>query len=240
LNGQETIPVSATPAQFWAASTDGSVAFFVRNGNLVRFTLSNKKSTTIATEVEGLLGTSADATRAYFISRSKIGDQGVKGEPNLYVSQLNAVSFIATLAESDVSVNSTFRLSAPRNVSRLTRVSDDGRFLAFTSAAPLTGHNNLDTRTGLQDSQVYLFEAESSDLRCISCNSSGARPTGRVISGQNTNTVGLAARIPPWKNQFHAARVLSEDGSHLYFESLEALLPGDVNGKMDVYEWQRA
>jgi hypothetical protein len=32
--------------------------------------------------------------------------------------------------------------------------------------------------------------------------------------------------------------MLSEDGSRVFFESLEALSPRDTNGKMDVYEWQ--
>jgi hypothetical protein len=41
-------------------------------------------------------------------------------------------------------------------------------------------------------------------------------------------------------NQFQTPRNLSDDGNRLFFESFEALVPRDGNGKGDVYEWQRA
>jgi hypothetical protein len=36
----------------------------------------------------------------------------------------------------------------------------------------------------------------------------------------------------------HAARVLSDDGSRLYFESGDALTPRDTNGAVDIYQWE--
>jgi hypothetical protein len=32
--------------------------------------------------------------------------------------------------------------------------------------------------------------------------------------------------------------VISDDGSRLFFESFDALLPEDTNGKVDVYQWE--
>jgi hypothetical protein len=46
--------------------------------------------------------------------------------------------------------------------------------------------------------------------------------------------------MAPGQNQFFAPRTLSADGNRLFFDSFEALLPRDTNGKGDVYEWQRA
>ncbi|MFL5873269.1 MAG: hypothetical protein ACJ75T_07340, partial [Solirubrobacterales bacterium] len=44
----------------------------------------------------------------------------------------------------------------------------------------------------------------------------------------------------PAESDLFAPRALSADGSHLFFESFEALLPRDTNGAADVYQWQRA
>jgi DNA-binding beta-propeller fold protein YncE len=240
LNGVETIPVSASSAQFWAAADDGSSAYYLEGENLIQFTLDEEKSTVIAPQVQGLLGASADGARAYFVSKKAIGGEGEEAQPNLYLVDEGAVSFVATLSPTDVSGSSSYSVDSPRLVSRLARASDDGNYLVFTSDAALTGHDSTDAISGLPDTQVYLFEAGTSRLLCVSCNLTGARPTGRVVVGLNNNEVGLAARIPPGKNQFHVPRVLSEDGSRLYFESLEPLVPRDGNGKMDVYQWQRA
>ena len=47
-----------------------------------------------------------------------------------------------------------------------------------------------------------------------------------------------AAQVPGWENEFQPSRALSEDGRRLFFESYDALVPGDTNGAVDVYEWE--
>ena len=56
---------------------------------------------------------------------------------------------------------------------------------------------------------------------------------GNLVSWQ-------AARIPGWESSLYPTRVLSEDGRRVFFESFEALVLGDTNGKADVYEWEEA
>ena len=75
---------------------------------------------------------------------------------------------------------------------------------------------------------------------CVSCNPSGGRPSGRVFEGSQGATRRVAALMPAWENQFYAPHALSDDGSRLFFDSFEALVPRDSNGKEDVYEWERA
>jgi hypothetical protein len=121
------------------------------------------------------------------------------------------------------------------------RSSAEGSHLAFVSAANPTGYDNADARDGRPNLEVYLYDAEGDHLACISCNPSGARPVGRTFAAEDsTNTRQVAARLPAGYNQFTTPRVLSEDGNRLFFESYEALLARDTNGKDDVYEWQRA
>ena len=69
----------------------------------------------------------------------------------------------------------------------------------------------------------------------------GALPSGRNIGREEKqNSIWAAATIPTWQSQFYASRALSEDGSHLFFNSFTPLVPRDVNGKADVYQWQAA
>jgi hypothetical protein len=46
-------------------------------------------------------------------------------------------------------------------------------------------------------------------------------------------------RVLP-ENSLHTPRVFSNDGRRLIFNSFDALLPRDTNGKADVYEWEAA
>ena len=50
----------------------------------------------------------------------------------------------------------------------------------------------------------------------------------------------IAARLPAYESTLYAPRVLSSDGSRLYFESADPLLARDTNGEIDVYQWERA
>jgi hypothetical protein len=48
-----------------------------------------------------------------------------------------------------------------------------------------------------------------------------------------------ASQVPGWPSEFQPSRALSDGGTRLFFESFDALLPGDTNGKADIYEWER-
>ncbi len=136
-------------------------------------------------------------------------------------------------------------------VGRTSRVSPNGHWLAFQSSLDLTGYDTHDALTGESDGEVYLYNGETHKLVCGSCNPTGARPTGRVINesegilltdanGQNYGRV--SALIPPWSRfdvtyARYQSRYLSNSG-RLFFDSNEALVPQDVNGTMDVYEYE--
>jgi DNA-binding beta-propeller fold protein YncE len=239
LNGTETIPVSSSAARFWKAAEDGSAAYYIQNGNLFRYTLANKKSILLAKDVIGLLGANDGASRAFIVSKDDL-DGAVGGQPNVFMLQGTTATYITTLSAADVSGNSSFTPADAVPTLHSSRVSDDGSHLIFTSDASLTGFDNADAESGIPDTEVYLYDAETETLRCVSCNATGARPTGRVVVGANNTRTGFASRIPPWKNQFHAARILSDDGSRLFFESFEVLSPRDHDEGLDVYQWSRA
>ncbi len=116
-------------------------------------------------------------------------------------------------------------------------MSPGGKAAVFSSTQPLSGYDNTDRSTGEADAEVFLYAAEGNGgggkLVCASCNPSGARPRGVVIQGQPT-----ATQIPTFENTLYAPRVLSANGGRLFFESFDALVPADTNGRKDVYEWE--
>jgi hypothetical protein len=88
-------------------------------------------------------------------------------------------------------------------------VTPDGRHAAFVSARPQTAYDNAD--------QVQAYEyTYGAGLECGSCRPGGEPPAaGAAING----------------------RALSDDGSRLFFQSADPLLPQVQNGLTNVYEY---
>jgi hypothetical protein len=228
-----SVPVSPDPARFWGATEDGAVAIYSfvagsHKGELFRFDTATKTSQQIGEGAISVMGMSEDAARVYFASTAALETGAVAGESNLYLWEEGATSLIATIPEDNPHTFSPIAF-APGH--RTSRVSPDGRYAAFTSEGPLTGYDNLDTATGQPDSEVFRYDATTDSLVCVSCNPSGARPSGQG---------GVAARIVPWMHSLYAPNVLSDDGQRVFFESFEALVLSDTNGAKDVYQWEAA
>lgn len=240
-------PVSSDPAMFWSASEDGAKAIFMVveqtapiSGSLYEFDAETGTSTPIAAQVEGPMGASEDASRIYFAANADLdgGGPATAGAHNLYLYEAGAsggegsFAFVMALAGGDV-VGTVFQPAPVGDVpiQRSARVSDDGLHAVFSSSVVPTpgGYDNRDLITDEPVEEVYRYDAAEDELSCISCNPSGARPTADR---------GAAARIQGWEALTQAPRVLSEDGSRVFFESFEALVPRDGNGTWDVYQWE--
>jgi DNA-binding beta-propeller fold protein YncE len=244
--------VSGAPARFWGAASDGSRAVFefeeggsAVDKDLYSFDVETAEATLIAKGVHGVLGMSQDASLVYFASSEAIaasgqnshGDEPVPGRENLYVYQEGVgTSFIATLNH-----DARFNPVEPEPFFRDARVSPDGLRVAFVSSAPLTGYDNTDAVNGQADDEVFVYDAQTGKLACVSCNPSGARPTGIDLQTVWSAVIGsqwAAGFIPGWPRPQYASRALSADGKRLFFESYDALVPRDTNGAGDVYEWE--
>jgi len=248
-----TYPVTGTVSggngTFMAANPSGSSALFTIGEDLYRFSFAGEGSSSslIAGEVKGLLGTSEDLSRIYLTSEEVRAPGAVAGKPNLYLHEGGSFTFIATLTEADVWQRNQLR--SPANIEpwrHTARVSPDGGSLAFMSTAQPTGYDNVDINGGVPAAEVYIYDAEANggagSLHCVSCNPAGIRPAGRAteVYGGGEFTFWVAAQLPTWEAQLYARRALADTGSSLFFESFEPLVLRDTNGKLDVYEWQRA
>ncbi len=254
-----TIPVSLSvpdgnQARFQFASADGSKVLFrvqrLAGGNLelYEYDVPSRTPTLIADESQGVLGGSKDASRVYFVSKEALAAGATAGEQNLYLREGAVNTFIATVAQADVNGEPT-RMVSLTSQNRATRISPDGSHLLFMSkskalAEEVAGYDNTDAVSGEADHEVYLYEA-GGELRCVSCNPSGARPLGQQMqksfdtseSSDKTNT-WAAAWIPGWEHDQLAQRALTDDGSRVFFNAFDALVPGDTNGALDVYQWE--
>jgi hypothetical protein len=274
VGGTETIQLDAPQGgsdkvggngQLWAASKDGSVAYFTDTARLVsgskaeagkpglyRYELGNAKPLSDLTKgvqanVQGVIGASDDGSYLYFVATGVLsgeeenaaGQKASEGANNLYLYHEGKASFIATLSSDPGSVDITDWES--QQVHRTARVSADGRHLAFLSleAKALVGYDNTivsgehcrySTGVGLVGSplcpQAFVYDADSKELSCASCNPSGARPLGETF-------------LPGWASAYEGPRYLSADGSRFFFETKDALTVADENGKRDVYEFER-
>jgi hypothetical protein len=261
--GVSGIPTSG--GVFQASSSDGSVAFFTASSrlksnssatgtDLYRYQLNAPEGEHLtdltpagsgSANVQGVIGASDDGTYLYFVASGVLsgeeengaGQKAAAGKPNLYLWHQGdpGVRFLATLSGED----SLDWSLAPRSQS--ARVSADGLHLAFTSIAAeeLVGYDNtiaagkacqpipLSEEFGGSPlcPQAFVYGADTDELRCASCNPSGSRPLG-------------PSELPTASNPYEGPRYLAEDGSRLFFESRDALLPEDENQKRDVYEFE--
>ncbi|HTA14739.1 MAG TPA: hypothetical protein VK781_07770 [Solirubrobacteraceae bacterium] len=214
-----------------------------------------------AANVQGVLpGISEDGSYVYFVADGVLAPGASPGtcenlvEPascNLYVSHDGTVTFISMLSSGEDLTDWEPQLD---DFTKLTsRVSSNGRYIAFMSSASLTGYDNRDASSSAPDEEVYIFDAGADRLVCASCDPTGARPAGmfdtgsdgagRLVDRRTTfNDRWLAALIPGWTTgfatpDFYQSRYLSDAG-RLFFDSVDALVPQDINGTADVYEYE--
>jgi hypothetical protein len=213
--------------QFWTASSDGSKIFFTK-GDLFMYDVGTGQTTDLApgVAVSGVVGTSNDGSYVYYVDTSY----------NLWVWHEGMTSLIAALANGDSSD------WAPRVSLHTTRVTPDGTHVLFISERSLTGYDNTvsagsNCGTNVEGNQlsaacdeIFLYDATSGRISCVSCNPTGARPTGSSNIPGGTDFRLL--------NALYQSHVLSEDGSRVFFDSHDALVPQDTNGREDVYEYE--
>jgi hypothetical protein len=301
IDGAETVEVSAPaagaessecetkegscdpqPAQFWAASANGSVVYFTSKaaltkeshtgpepadpgddlyhyevggrgaqGKLRDLTPNAYEGVTEEADgarVLGVVGASESGSYVYFVAEGHLAEGARAGHPNLYVWQgaadgTGAVRFIATLAppihEEQENIELMGQGSAfvyDSDVEDWTSwpsesqayVTPDGTHLAFMSVEPLTGYDNID-EAGEAVHEVFEYGAESGQLVCVSCGPAGTRPLGSAFIGARLGERASTA--------FHQPRTLSDDGSRLFFTSLDALA-GVAGGSDKLFEYE--
>ena len=213
-----------------------------------------------------VIGAAENGSSVYFIAKGVLTtatngehEAAKAGQNNLYMESYDAETgtwtrrFIGTLSEEDIG-----DWGGEQGLRHLTAsVSPDGEYLAFMSDRELTGYRNTDVNSGEPDEEVFLYNAATNHLACVSCDPSGAPPIGMLDEGLGTSGETplvdrveawrghwLAGNLPGWANfnlidAIHQPRYLSNTG-RLFFDSTNDLTDQAVNHQEDVYEYEPA
>jgi hypothetical protein len=251
-----TIAVSAGAASWLGATPNGSQVIYSEgagvDANLYRFTVEDERRealTSGSAGVVGVMGIGGDGAYVYFAATGALasGASEAKGHANLYLEHEGSISFVTGLefgprevGEANVEANednwSTDRggetgsefTEQPSDDGRSSRVSPDGRTLLFA----IVGASPTSYQSG-GHIEIYLYDAASGRISCVSCNPSGAPASSNAelfVAVPESHALPLDPGGLP--------RNLSEDGKRVFFETDEALVPQDGNGQLDVYEWE--
>jgi hypothetical protein len=266
-------------AHYWTANPEGSFAYFTSQGQLTPDSSAGPGGSDLyqyntntgalldltvdpnggeTANVLGVLGTgeSESTPYVYFVATGRLTQGASAGVDNLYLwhgspgGGPGVTTLIATLGGFEAE-NSNF---AEPVMERTSRVSPDGRLLAFQSAEPLTGYDNVPAngepcptpaapegigvrpyeRIGGRCMEVFEYDAQSGTLACASCDPSGLPPTADSMVPEARH---LLENLRGWESPTVQQRYLLNDG-RLYFQSEDALLPEATNGRQNVYEYE--
>lgn len=225
LNASEkTVPESPQPAALWSASADGARAFFITNEGLVDGDDDGSADLYMYDETappgarltrigaaDGVIGASDDGRYVYFVVNGNQVNVWHDGS----VSTVGNVSG----AFDDARINEPVARYILQGEVRRSRVTPDGRHLLFTA------------RDDAGRESLYVYSADSGRLACASCN-----PSGEPATDDALDFVWRGPGVPTW----HLSHALSDDGRWVFFNTGEALVPEDANGKIDAYEYDIA
>lgn len=259
-------PLGAKPATYWDASTDGLRVFFTSSqaltddapssseGKLYMYDASKPASdphnlTLISPDNKsadggdvrweqnaGVIGASADGHSVYFIARGQL----VADEPllplqdGIYLWRDGVLRFIGHVADA---ARNTPHAIYDFQGGKQSRVSPDGGHVVFVSKVdPATGMVNQcsdpdvpnDGGPGCQ--QVYVYSAASGVVQCASCVPGGGPGDAQAFTSSPVHPGPATVTV-------HLNRALSDDGRYVFFSTAAALLPEDVNGRSDAYEF---
>ena len=206
-----------------------------------------------------VLGVSEDGEWVYFVADGVLENAGVpvagavSGAANLYVRHEGITRLVAVLSGED-NPDWGAGIAGMTLTDKTSQVSPNGERLVFMSELGLTGYDTRDARSGHADEEVYLYDAATARVACVSCDPTGARPIGSEYGsgGENMRVVGgdriwersswLAALVPGWTplalgTARYQSRYLSDSG-RVFFDARDPLVAGAVNENWDVYQWE--
>jgi hypothetical protein len=161
-----------------------------------------------------------------------------------YVATVNGVDYPNTLITSPWGGLGEIALAPQAN----WYTTPDGDNLVFASVSPVTGYDK-NAAGGIEEcpfmeqrgasklgdcAEVFRYHDEpgapsGGSVVCVSCDRSGSRPVANAFFAHSAG-----ARTPAGG----PVRAMSDDGSRVFFDSGDPLVPGASNGTLNVFEWE--
>ncbi|MBS1868399.1 MAG: hypothetical protein JSS99_01935 [Actinobacteria bacterium] len=253
-------PNGPATATFWTATPSGSRVFFTSTEALTDDAVpglphlyaydsalpdSDPHNLVLVSggDVAGVIGASDDGHAVYFIAGRQIAARGpFVGSDAIFEWRDGAISYVARIQRPSIDLDQNL----PRaqwifiNGFMRARVTPDGRALLFMSHSGegVTGYDqghactsNSSLESGPEAcGELYVYSEATSTVSCASCNPTGAPATSDGTDMVRAGTGGAVTAM-------HLNRSLTDDGRWAFFNTREALVPGDVNGRVDAYEY---
>jgi hypothetical protein len=227
------------------ASPDGSQAFFASKDQLTATAPSNGEVKVYDYDLESGELTYVPGVTPPLVQASHDGSQVLFENTTTTPAQLElwrsgpdggGVTAIAELVHGGEIINGKPTVNE-------AHFSESDSVVVFRTDAQATG-TEAQSSGGFNDGgfdQIYRYEEASDKLDCLSCPPRGLTTSGNVHMSQNDNN----------NEPFEAfrgnggeptstieARGMAQDGSRVFFDTPDPLVPQDVNGVRDVYEWE--
>lgn len=229
------------------------------NADLYRYDIATSELRDLAPSPGGagikrVYGIYDGGRRVYFTSTRQLNERGeltdaattgeglygTAGEANLYLAEVAGgtvrLTFITTIdAEEDEGGQNTGGMNLP-NAWREMAANSSGSLIAFRDRLPAVAGRATGNRP-----QVFVYDADRRTLACVSCpgdggtpptaanlapaeSSDGIEPSSLAMGNTTTNPAGP-----------HVANISS--GGAVFFQTASPLVADDINGKIDVYEY---
>jgi hypothetical protein len=242
-NDEKTYEV-ADEATFAGIVEGGKRVFYLKGGDLYAFDVESEETTRFTESGDiTVVNVSADGSAAYVVSPSILtkeanpnGAVAQVGKENLYFSREGEISFVGTVTKQDVEGEGGIGLDnwVPHVASfgeageEPSRTTSNGDALLFESRAALDGYDPEG------HVEIYRYDSSGEELDCLSCNPTEAPASGRA----SLESISIFFDDPEPFSAFGFVNNLRPDGRRAFFQSTEALVPGDTDGLQDVYEWE--
>jgi hypothetical protein len=247
---------------FWRAGPDASKVIFTAESRLTadstadagkpdlyRYDVATGDLTDLTVsagppaDVLGVTGASEDLSRVYFVANGVLAPGASPGSCegfseteqtcNLYLSEGGSIEFLATLSNQDGGVWQDGFEPLHKSQQLLAQTSPGGRYLAFTSVRGLTGYDNHDAEfPESRNRQIYLYDAGTGNLACVSCGPSQSRDSSLTVNFSGNFASSTPGGAPQWRTNSVLA-----DGS-VFFDSEDSLVPADLDQTRDVYRYR--
>lgn len=220
---QTTIELSG---QIYAGRSADGLKIFTEGGEyeaadgVYEYDVAKHDTTTVSTE-GSFVASSADGSRVYYL---------IAHGPNagLYLWENGATKLIPRAGEGFASAS--WARGSDNVEVNVAVATPDGSKLLFLDTADLAGYDSVGPLCQQGCSEAYVYDAIDGSITCVSCNPTGAPPLGstHLMGHEQNNTL-----LPPYSEG-----EISPDGSRVFFETSDPLVPQDTNGIEDVYEWE--
>jgi hypothetical protein len=189
-------------------------------GGIFEYHVATGQTVEVAPEAKGLLAYSASGALVYYL--------GPEGGIYLYEEGAPAPKLLPGTGTGQAGYEGSYISGAISNSEAAENApvaTPDGNYLMF-----------------LQSGEANLYDAASGRVTCVSCGPGGSAPQGHASFNLQEQGPGASADWVPQAMPLiddRPAQAGREAVLRVVFETTEALLPQDINGTWDVYEWEQ-